>query len=34
MEFFIGDVKTIIDVEVVDLPDKIFILRVDWIKKE
>ena len=34
MEFFIGDVKTIMDVEVVDLPDEIFILGVDWIKKE
>ena len=34
MEFFIGDIKTIMDVEVVDLPDEIFILGVDWIKRE
>ena len=34
MEFFIGNVKTVIDVEVVDLPDKIFILGIDWMKKE
>ena len=34
MEFFIGDMKTIMDVEVVDLPDEIFILGVDWIKRE
>ena len=34
MEFFIGDMKTIMDVEVVDLSDEIFILGVDWIKRE
>jgi hypothetical protein len=34
MEFFIGDVKTIIDVEIVDRPEKIFLLGTDWIRKE
>ena len=34
MDFFVGDVKTEMDVEVVDVPGEIFILGVDWMAKE
>jgi hypothetical protein len=34
MEFFVGDEKTEMDVEVVDVPGEVFILGVDWIEKE
>jgi hypothetical protein len=34
MEFFIGDTKTIMDVEVVDSPVETFLLGTDWMNKE
>ena len=34
MEFFIGNVKTKANVEVVDFQEKIFLLGTDWMKKE
>jgi len=34
LEFFVGEEKTKMDVEVVDVPGEIFILGVDWIEKE
>jgi hypothetical protein len=34
MEFFVGDSKTRAKVEVVDLPQQLFLLGVDWLRKE
>ena len=34
MEFFLGNVRSRIDVEVVDFPEKMFLLGTDWMKKE
>ena len=34
MDFFVGDVKTKMDVEVADVPGEIFILGIDWIVKD
>ena len=34
MEFFVGDVKTRAKVEVVDLPQQLFLLGTDWLHKE
>ena len=34
MEFFVGNVKTKMDVEVVDFPEEMFLLGTDWMRRE
>ena len=34
MEFFVGNIKTQADVEVVDFPEQMFLLGTDWMRRE
>jgi hypothetical protein len=34
MDFFVGDVKTKAEVEVVDLPQQLFLLGTNWLREE